>query len=284
MASKGKDGKTKGAALGKRAKIDSAQRGMLVSVGIASVIFGIAVVGVIYFVKLISFNSKLITVKDEIIEVYINTQNNLKKISNRVSELSVNEYLESVGRMRKTDCESNSEGVEDGVTEVSLDRLETVRECSALRVITDALPYQENEDSTLTAFYILLILANNGSTVERVAKSDASRTTINGMDFGTISIGVNFSDTPTHIRNSLASIESSIRSFDVINAVISYAPEDEDGFAIDSIDLNATYRSYYAGKLQLNSVKRTVCAKSDNQKCAEAGGDNSIVEMGLGEE
>ena len=99
MASSSKSG-GKTVAIGKRAKIDSAQRYMLIFVGVASVLLGITVVAVIYFAKTISFNAKLIAAKDEIITVYKNTQKNLDSISNKISGLSTHDYLESVGRMR----------------------------------------------------------------------------------------------------------------------------------------------------------------------------------------
>ena len=47
----------KNVAIGKRAKIDSAQKHMLIFVGSASVLLGVTVVAVIYFAKLISFKN-----------------------------------------------------------------------------------------------------------------------------------------------------------------------------------------------------------------------------------
>lgn len=274
-------------ALGKKAKIDSAQRNMLIFVGIASVIFGVTIVAVVYFAKLIAFNNKLIGAKEDVITAYKETQENLRSISNQINTLSENDYLESVARMRNDVCggygndsgdgdDENKEKNSDGFT---LDSLERARECSALRVITDAMPYTVNIDSTLTSLYVLLSRAEDGSRIDSVRQRDLSGKGYEDMSFTSTSVNISFMDDATRIRNSLASIERSIRVFNPTVAVLSFRVDDEGNDA--GLELNATYEAYNGGTSSLGSVRKTICAKADNENCAKAGGDGTIQELGL---
>lgn len=273
MASSSKGNKA--VAIGKRAKIDSAQRYMLIFVCVASVLLGVTVVAVIYFTKLISFNLKLIGVKDEVITTYKNTQKNLKEISNSVSGLSTNEYLESVSRMRGSNCEGFDEQGMDG--SYSLSDLPKVRECSALRVITDALPYTRNQDSALTSFYILLLLADHGASIDNISATDFESIEVGDVSLSTMKINADFKDSQGAIQRSLESIERSIRNFNISKATLSYSEDEETG--LTQLTLSAAFQSFNAEKAGLNAIKRTVCAKADNEKCTAAGGDNGIVEL-----
>lgn len=273
MASSTKSSKS--VALGKRAKIDSAQRYMLIFVCAASVLLGVTVVAVIYFTKLISFNLKLISVKNEVITTYKNTQKNLKEISNSVSGLSTNEYLESVSRMRGSNCEGFDEKGMDG--SYSLSDLPMVRECSALRVITDALPYTRNQDSALTSFYILLLLADHGASIDGISASDFEPIQVGDVALSTMKISADFKDSQTAIQKSLQSIEKSIRNFNISKAMLAYSEDEETG--LTQLNLSASFMSFNAEKAGLVAIKRTVCAKADNEKCTAAGGDNGIVEL-----
>ena len=275
MASSSKSS-SKNVAIGKRAKIDSAQRYMLIFVGIASVVIGVTIVAVIYFAKTIAFNNKLITAKDEVIKIYESTQDNLSSISNQISGLSTNEYLESVGRMSRNDCQKFQVGI-DGVPEnVSLSTLEDVRECSALRVITDALPYTKNQDTALTSFYILLMRAEEGASIDSLSATDIES---GEAGLSTMKINADFIDDPDRVLNSLVEIEKSIRDYVGDKANLSYGFDEETGSS--SLTLTASYKTFFADKAGLISVQRTVCAKETNEKCTAAGGDNSIKELGL---
>lgn len=273
-------GSKKNVAIGKRAKIDSAQKHMLIFVGSASVLLGVTVVAVIYFAKLISFNAKVISTKSDVAKTYEQTQTSLKEISKKIAGLSTNEYLESVARMRSNDCKNYQTGV--GET-VKLADLEMVRECSALRVITDALPYTQNMDSALTSFYILIILAKNGASIDHIAGSEFESATLNDdYDISTLNINVEFNDKPASILSSLQSIERSIRNFDIRRATISFSKEEND--KDPTISLNAGFSAYNTGVVGLTNERITVCAKEDNEKCMAAGGDGSVIDLSAKEE
>ena len=272
MASTKSNSKT--VALGKRAKIDSAQRNMLIFVGAASVVLGITIVAVIYFAKTISFNKKLISAKDEVIASYKSTQKNLNDISNKISGLSTNEYLESVGRMRDSICEGyDGKGMD---VKYSLEQLPNVRKCSALRVITDALPYTRNQDSAVTSFYILIMLAKNGALVDGLRPNDFEASSVGGYRFNAMKINVDFKAPQENIINSLSSIEKSIRNYNISKLTLSYGRGDDAG---SNINYSASYLTYSAEKAGLIQIKRVVCAKADNEKCRQAGGDGSMKEI-----
>ena len=88
--------KTKGVAIGKRAKIDKAQSIMLGVVCGASLILGITIVGVIYFVKTISYQGKWVSHITDAAKTYESVQNNLNSVAEGVRALGDNENLESV--------------------------------------------------------------------------------------------------------------------------------------------------------------------------------------------
>ena len=275
MATSSSKSSSKSVALGKRAKIDSAQRNMLIFVGIASVLIGITVVAVIYFAKTISFNNKLIAAKADIIKVYSKTQDNLTSISNKISGLSTNEYLESVARMRDKACtnEEQEKGVDDKYT---LEQLENVRRCSALRVITDALPYTKNQDSALTSFYILNVLSQGGASIDSIKATDFEPTSFEGISLSAMKISADLKDTPNNILSSISSIEKSIRNFNIDKATLSFGLNEEVG---TMLTMSAAYYSYSADKAGLTYQKKIVCANKDNEKCKKAGGDGRVLEV-----
>lgn len=264
--------KKNGPALAKRAKIDKAQQNMLIAVGVASVVFGITLVMVVYFAKTISFNAKLIGVKDEVITSYKQTQSSLEAISEQVFELANNENFESVARQRSEDCRAANNL--DEIQEYSLEELNKASECSALRVITDALPTVENIETALTSFIILLELPENGTQVTNATAADVMSTTI-GDDtlLNTIGITLTFDDDDSNrIMNSLTSIEKSIRNYDIRLASMTF--RDNSG-----LEINAEYSTYFSSASTLHMVKRIVCADSDNENCVQAGGDGTMIEL-----
>lgn len=272
MAEVKKSGSKKnGPALGKRAKIDSAQRNMLVAVGIASVVFGITLVMVVYFAKTISFNAKLIGVKDEVIASYKQAQNSLESISNEINDLAYNEFFESVARQRSEKCRNSNKLGE--IEEYSLEELDKASECSALRVITDALPTQQNIETALTSFIILLELPENGTVVTNASAGDISSASIgeDGTTLNTIGVTLTFEDgDASRIMNSLSSIENSIRNYDIRLANFNFG---------DGLEINAEYSAYYTDSATLHNIRRIVCADAENENCIKAGGDNTKIEV-----
>lgn len=267
----------KNVAIGKRAKIDSAQKHMLIFVGSASVLLGVTVVAVIYFAKLISFNTKVISAKRDVVDAYVSTQESLNEISKKIAGLSVNEYLESVARLRDEDCKDYQTAI--GET-VKLSDLERVRECSALRVITDALPYSKNADTALTSFYLLNVKAGEaGASLDTVSGSEFESIQLGedgSVKLSTMSVAAEFSDEPGAILESLKYIEKSVRNYEISRATISYGNKENGG---QILTLSSSFTAFFADVSGLTNQKLTVCAKADNEKCTAAGGDGSIVDL-----
>ena len=264
-----KNGRGKGVAFAKWAKIDKAQRNMLIAVCIVSVFFGITLVGVIYFSKVIAFNAKVISEKDKIIADYKSIQGSLKVISSKVAEMSQSERLEAVARSRSTDCTeqilkglANAEDIED---------VELARTCTALRVIPDALPSKMNVEATLASMNQLLNWSNGGAGIESISGADVGATALSDdLTVSSVGASISLSDEAKNVRNSLDLIERSIRNFDIVSTNISWVDTyDEHGNAKASkkIELVGLYRAYYANGVKIEKKSKKICADDKSEKC-----------------
>lgn len=264
-----KNGRGKGVAFAKWAKIDKAQRNMLIAVCIVSVFFGITLVGVIYFSKVIAFNAKVISEKDKIIADYKSIQGSLKVISSKVAEMSQSERLEAVARSRSTDCTeqilkglANAEDIED---------VELARTCTALRVIPDALPSKMNVEATLASMNQLLNWSNGGAGIESISGADVGATALSDdLTVSSVGASISLSDEAKNVRNSLDLIERSIRNFDIVSTNISWVDTyDEHGNAKASkkIELVGLYRAYYANGVKIEKKTKKICADDKSEKC-----------------
>ncbi len=264
-----KNGRGKGVAFAKWAKIDKAQRNMLIAVCVVSVFFGITLVGVIYFSKVIAFNAKVISEKDKIIADYKSIQGSLKVISSKVAEMSQSERLEAVARSRSTDCTeqilkglANAEDIED---------VELARTCTALRVIPDALPSKMNVEATLASMNQLLNWSNGGAGIESISGADVGATALSDdLTVSSVGASISLSDEAKNVRNSLDLIERSIRNFDIVSTNISWVDTyDEHGNAKASkkIELVGLYRAYYANGVKIEKKSKKICADDKSEKC-----------------
>ena len=264
-----KNGRGKGVAFAKWAKIDKAQRNMLIAVCIVSVFFGITLVGVIYFSKVIAFNAKVISEKDKIIADYKSIQGSLKVISSKVAEMSQSERLEAVARSRSTDCTeqilkglANAEDIED---------VELARTCTALRVIPDALPSKMNVEATLASMNQLLNWSNGGAGIESISGADVGAAALaDGLTVSSVGASISLSDEAKNVRKSLDLIERSIRNFDIVSTNISWVDTyDEHGNAKASkkIELVGLYRAYYANGVKIEKKSKKICADDKSEKC-----------------
>ena len=264
-----KKGRGKGVAFAKWAKIDKAQRNMLIAVCIVSVFFGITLVGAIYFSKVIAFNAKVISEKDKIISDYKSIQGSLKVISAKVTEMSQSERLEAVARSRSTDC---TDQILKGLADAdNIDDVELARTCTALRVIPDALPSKQNLEATLASMNQLLNWSNNGAGIESISGADVGATAMSDdLTVSSIGASISLSDEAKNVRNSLDIIERSIRNFDIVSTNISWVDTyDEHGNARASkkIELVGLYRAYYANGVKIEKKSKKICADDKSEKC-----------------
>ena len=264
-------GRGKGVAFSKWAKIDKAQRNMLVAVCVTSIVFGITVVGVIYAIRVLSFNATLIGEKESVISTYKTIQSNLDQMAADVDELKTNENLEVLARTRSADCAS--------ITAMDLEKagisdLELSRTCSALRIIPDALPAGNNIEATLASMNKLLLEASNTIHIESLSADevDMSESEYSSDDdsdsdeegaMSIVPVGVSFmvSDSTETVHAALDAIERSVRNYDIASATISFkdASENADGESVGpQIELTATYRAYYSNALTFEMKTKKV--------------------------
>ncbi len=271
------------AALGKRARIDSAKRNMFIAIASASVVLGVTLVGVVYLAKVIKFNNDVISEKTEAIEGIKTVQNNLMSLASEVEGMSSNEYLESVARKRTSAC--TSEKLES--FEYSLSQLQIARTCTALRVIPDSMPASYNEEATKASMQQLLMWAIEEakekleiktintersatipSRLQVASSSDSFEQAQQKLSVEPIGVSISLNGTPDDIMTALSSIESSVRPFDIASFSISLEPSESD----NTIDLSATYVSYYSNNKSITINKKTLCADGESEECTRKNG------------
>ena len=278
MASKVDKGK--GVAFAKRAKISKAQQSMLIAIGLASVVLGVTLVGVIYLVKVIRFNMDIISEKDESIKGFSRVQTNLKTIASKVGDLAVSESLEVMARNR--DGENCKNFKEDGF-EYSLSNISMARTCSGLRVIPDSLPSSLNQEATVSSLNWLMNKSGvgieaisfdaysdynvNGNSSNNTASNDssaseqASATTITAK---VAQVNISVEDTSQKVKKMLDDIENSIRNYDVYTITIEWADSDLNS----SITLNGAYVAYFSEPQTVQIKSKVICADKGSAKCS----------------
>ena len=269
------NGRGKGVAFAKWAKIDKAQRNMLVAVSLASVVLGVTIVGAIYLFRVITFNMKVISEKDNIIKSYKQIQTNLETVSRRVNELSSNEALEVVARTRSSDCAGLA--VKSLNADSSVEDVELSRTCTALRVIPDTLPSQMNDEATLASLNWLLLWSDPSIVIEGISGTDVEGVTLVGKDGGTATASLQptgaaiaINDASAKVHKALDTIESSIRNYDIASATISWSGgtmSERNTYIPESIELNATYRAYYSNAVKIEKKTKKICADNSSDKC-----------------
>lgn len=286
-----------GASVLKRLKITKAQRTMFVAVCLASIAVGITFVLAVYFVKIISFQGKLLTQKGYVVDALKQDQSNLSTLAGQISALTKNENLESVARTRTvTDC-SGYYGVDMSLEGVKTEEeLEKVRRCSSLRVIPDAMPATSETVSlddvdTTTRIQLDLIMdkagvdlsadSDSAVSVEETGYSGSSTSSTSGSilePYSMLEANVNIEGDLSKMKEFLATIDKTIRNYDLQSATIEI-PTGNDGE--NGFTFTGSYYAYYTNPVDLKVQKRVICADEKNEKCHAAGGDQS-VEKGQG--
>lgn len=258
----------------KRVKISKAQQLTMLEVLIASLILGVCLVLVVFLVKYIAFNTKIISAKNEAISEYDQTIRNIgickdsdkngrlngKELENcdpnqvslsevpgslRYNVIDVmanNADLESVARQRGEDCYDGAgkkinffELYEQASDELKKQQyLQLTKICSALRVIPDALPAQRNTEALMASLNQIFILS--GWEPETLTPRDeAISSQYDGLGVIPTSLRVEGTDGAT-IR-TLGNLERSIRDFDITSAVFEWTNS--------GISMQASANSYY---------------------------------------
>lgn len=283
----------------KRKMISKAQQMTMLEVLGASLVLGACIVLSTFLIKYIKFNTTVIVAKNEAISDYDETIRNVgvcidkdkngrlndKELENcnpsavKLDEvagslryniletMAQNEYLESVARQRNEGCyDENGERYDfNKLYEETNDEkqkkqyLQSAKICSALRVIPDALPAQQNTEALMASLNQLFILA--GVEPERLAPQDSSvASTIEGVNAIPVSLQLAGSD--FGIMVALDTLERSIREFDITSATIEWTAR--------GLSLNATANAYFLAEKPEIEVEETIYASKKAKKAGSS--------------
>ena len=267
---------TKGPAEGKRIKISKAQQYTMLEVLGASLVLGTCIVMSTFLIKYIKFNATIIGEKNTAITNYdqsirnvgvcIDTDNNgrlsteelekcnpnevsLSRVTKSLrykvlSEMAQNSDLESVARQRIADCYDQTGARKDfnKLYEESTDEkerqryLQSAKICSALRVIPDALPAQQNTEALMASLNQIFIMT--GWEPERLSpRDDNAKSDVKGVEVIPVSLRIEGSDRT--VLDVLNNIERSIREFDITAATVEWTAS--------GLSLQAAANAYYLG-------------------------------------
>lgn len=132
--------------------------------------------------------------------------------------------------------------------------LESSKTCSALRVIPDALPAQQNVEGAIASLNWLLNKA--GVRAESMAPNDNDETeseTASVVD--TIPISLTLSTGTQDVYRALATIEKSIRTFDVNSMTLEWGGQG------NNLSFTIKADAYYSGQLTIQEQTRTVTSQ-----------------------
>lgn len=284
----------------KRKVIIKAQQMTMLEVLGASLVLGTCIVLSSFLIKYIKFNTTVIAAKNEAISDYDETIRNVgvcvdkdkngrlndKELENcdpstvKLDEvrnslryniletMAQNEYLESVARQRNENCyDDEGEKIDfNELYEQTNDEkerkqyLQSAKICSALRVIPDALPAQQNTEALMASLNQLFILA--GVEPERLAPQDtAVASLIEGVNAIPVSLQLAGSD--LGIMVALDTLERSVREFDITTATIEWTTR--------GLSLNATANAYFLAEKPEIEEDVTIYA---SKKAKTAGGNS----------
>ncbi len=278
-----------GPALTKRAKISKTQQETLLITLIAATVLGVCGVLIVYFIRYINFNNKVIEAKDDAIVGYEKTIKNIglcKDVGNdgKYSEdeikkcnpdsidsssmygtlrynvlvnMAQNTDLESVARSSQSDCyDENGDKInwqdryDNDESEEERNRdIAMLKMCSALRVIPDALPAQANEEALMSSLNQIFIISN----WEPESLSPSGTVIDEGTGISTIPVSLSVEASTNTTMSVLNNIEKSIRTFDLQTANIAWSKN-------DNLTLKAQGVAYYTSNADIVEENKTVYA------------------------
>ena len=281
----------------KRVKIDNAQRTMLIGVFAASLIVSASVVLMVYFIRYIGFNARIIGAKDAAITGYsdaiknsgackkpkgkIYTDAELQSCSpndievnevldslryNVLVDMASNENLESIARDSLSVCANKESGEKytyDELTKMYENArndeersyyLGMVKLCSALRVVSDALPTQRNDEALMSSLNKIFLIS--GWEPESLSPAgNSSSSVVTGLY--TIPVNLSIDATSETTLRVLSNIEKSIREFSIDSAKIEWSGELN---GTPEITLTARAESYYMNPVEYKETTQTIYA------------------------
>ena len=283
---------------GKRFRINKLQQQMMMAVLGASLLLGVSIVVSIHLIKYMNFNAKVIKKRDDAIANYDLAIKNVGickdgnkdgKFSDKelkdcnpqsldVSSLqgtlrynvmvgmAANTNLESVARDSQKNCfdeggkridftAAYSKATSDD--ERSYD-LKMIKMCSALRVIPDALPAQQNDEALLASLNQIFLLS--GFEPEQLSPgTNYKQSRVTGVSTIPVSLTVKRNEAET--MSIISNIEKSIRAFSLSSAQIKWGSNLGNGNM--KLELLAQGAAFYSAETTVQEKTEIVRAKDD---------------------
>lgn len=298
-------------AISKSLKISKAQQYTLLEVMITSLILGVTIVLSIWLIKYIAFNNKVTSEYAKTIDAYEATIVNVgvcdagsdKKLSdaelnacdpnnvdidkmpdslryNILVNLANNASLESVARESQEVCYNNNKKI-DFSKEYQKATSEKEKEqalammsiCSALRVVPDALPSQENSEATMASLNQLFLVSQvepeslSVSELDVTAVSDEALVDTDVPSLGIIPVTFEVEQPSIAIQSLLENMELSIRTFNITRANFEW----NNG----RLNMKANANAYYSSDLTARETTKTVYG---GDKATSTGATNTTTE------
>ena len=226
----------KNAAFRKRNQIMKANRTMFLWVAGVSVIFGVALVGIIFLTQMLLFNERVLAEKEKTIATLKSNNESIEELESQILVLDTNQSLANL--KAKSDDQS-------------------------IQVILDALPSEANSSALGSSLQDKLLanidgLTMNSIKVDPVAGIEYLQDTDSFVGAASVSdaqnnITFNFSVTGNEIalKKALQNLENSIRTIDVVSLKI----ESQGDNRVMTVDGQAFYEPQRVVKLEDKVVK-----------------------------
>ncbi|MBQ3445310.1 hypothetical protein IJG29_01105 [Candidatus Saccharibacteria bacterium] len=183
---------------------------------------------------------------------------------NILNTLAANEALNAVPKEDTSSCvnsetgknytyeeleENYTEASETGTTAELMAASELIQNCSALRIIPDALPAFKNEEALLASLNKIFIVS--GWSPESLSPSGTSGVAAFGQNLNTISVRLAVEANAGTTKKVLDNIERSIREFNIQRATIEWSSS-------DTLSLQAEATAYYVTPSVLVETSKTI--------------------------
>ncbi|MDR2336892.1 MAG: hypothetical protein LBE03_02190 [Candidatus Nomurabacteria bacterium] len=247
---------TKGFVSKKHSLINKANKWMLISVVVASMIVGVSAVSINYLIRMINFQAKVIGEKQTTIATLKESLTNYDELRKSVAGLNRDEGLKAVACIKDY-------GLSDGASCSALDG-EYLKD--PLRIVSNSLPPYENLAALGSSLDDLLLKRGDGlASVEGISLGSASntsgsqtKTTATRMNFSFQAIGelgcsnsVTKCSEPLGLSKLVNNIERSIRFIDVNSAYLTFRSTNRVELGIQASAFRTSTKNYSLGEKTL---------------------------------
>ncbi len=188
--------------------------------------------------------------------------------ANILENLAANEALNSVPKEADSNCINISTGknftfkelnniYNEATSDTELtNAIQLIKNCSALRIIPDALPAFRNEEALLASLNKLFLESN--WQPESLSPSGSSANSDLGSNLKTMSVRLSVEADTSTTMSVLNNIERSIREFDINSATIEWGGNNR-------LTLQAQATAYYMDESSITEITKTIKGKGGSK-------------------